>query len=236
LFSSTASFLGGPGMLAYTAASCFLDSFASNCCLEGQRWISINWDGWIANDSAHFMGEHATSLDRYALPHSKALGLFDTILANAAGGQIVVSSGDISARIEEWRRTQKALGDSGQELSTVHERPVLGTEFAPPATELQKKIAAIWSAVLGIEQIGIHDNLFELGGNSLIGLRIVARLKKELDIEIAVTALFEGPTVFTLARLIDARNAPAADQAAYVSSRKRGERRRNARRSVASVN
>jgi acyl transferase domain-containing protein/acyl carrier protein len=236
LFSSTASFLGGPGMLAYTAASCFLDSFASNCCLEGQRWISINWDGWIAHDSTHFMGEHATSLDRYALPYTKALGLLDTILANTAGGQIVVSSGDISARIHEWHKNQKAFSDSSHEASTVHERPVLGTEFAPPTTELQKKIAAIWSAVLGIEQIGIHDNLFELGGNSLIGLRIVARLKKELDTEIAVTALFEGPTVFTLAQLIKTRNAPATEEPAYLSSRKRGERRRNARRSAASVN
>jgi acyl carrier protein len=178
------------------------------------------------------MGQHATSLDRYALPHAKALGLLDTILAGAAGGQIVVSSGDISARIDEWRRSQKALSGS-KEVSAIHDRPVLGTEFAPPTTALQEKIAAIWSAVLGIEQIGIHDNLFELGGNSLIGLRIVARLKKELNIEIAVTALFEGPTVFTLAQLIEARNTPAVEQSVYVSSRKRGERRRNARRSVA---
>ena len=83
--------------------------------------------------------------------------------------------------------------------------------------------------MLGLEQVGIHDNLFELGGSSLIGLRIVARLKKELNVDIRVTALFEGPTVATLARLIEAKSAPAKEET-YISSRTRGELRRKAHR------
>lgn len=233
LFSSTASLLGGPGMLAYAAASCFLDTFAANCQLEGRPWTSINWDGWTAPESAHFLGDHATSLDRYALAHSEALAMFDAALGCGLGGQIVVSSGDLSSRIDEWRKVRSAKNKL--DGAPVHSRPTLGTDYAPAKDPLQKKIAEIWSEVLGIEQIGIHDNLFELGGSSLMGLRIVARLKKELNIDIRVTSLFEGPTIFTLSQLIDKKTTPTTSEA-YTGSRKRGEVRRNARRSVGTVN
>jgi acyl transferase domain-containing protein/acyl carrier protein len=226
LFSSTASFLGGPGMLAYTATSCVLDTFAANCRLEGRPWTSINWDGWISNDESHFLGDHATSLDQHAVPCSEALQMFDSALASGLG-QVVVSTGDISSRIDEWRRIRDIQNMPAE--GPVHIRPALGTEYAPAQTPLQKKIAGIWADVLGIEQIGIHDNLFELGGSSLIGLRIIARLKKELNIDIRVTALFEGPTVATLARLIEAKLAPVKEET-YVSSRTRGELRRKAHR------
>jgi acyl carrier protein len=226
LFSSTASFLGGPGMLAYTATSCVLDTFAANCRLEGRPWTSINWDGWISNDESHFLGDHATSLDQHAVPCSEALQLFDSALASGLG-QVVVSTGDISSRIDEWRRIRDIQNMPAE--GPVHIRPALGTEYAPAQTPLQKKIAGIWADVLGIEQIGIHDNLFELGGSSLIGLRIIARLKKELNIDIRVTALFEGPTVATLARLIEAKLAPVKEET-YVNSRTRGELRRKAHR------
>lgn len=226
LFSSTASFLGGPGMLAYTATSCMLDTFAENCRLQGRPWISINWDGWISQEESLFLGDHATVLDQHAVPYSDALKLFDSALASGLG-QVVVSSGDLSSRIDEWRRIRSTR--SVHVDAPVHVRPALGTDYAPARSPLEKKIAAIWAEVLGIEQIGIHDNLFELGGSSLIGLRIVARLKKELNIDIRVTALFEGPTVATLAQLIEAKSAPAKEET-YAGSRKRGELRRKALR------
>jgi phthiocerol/phenolphthiocerol synthesis type-I polyketide synthase E len=226
LFSSTASFLGGPGMLAYTATSCVLDTFAANCRLEGRPWTSINWDGWISAEESHFLGDHATALDQHAVTHSEALRLFDAALASGLG-QVVVSAGDISSRIDEWRSARSVQSEPAD--APVHVRPALGTDYAPPRNPLEKKIAAIWAEVLGIEQIGVHDNLFELGGSSLIGLRIVARLKKELNIDIRVIALFEGPTVATLAQLIEAKSAPAKEED-YSGSRKRGELRRNALR------
>jgi acyl carrier protein len=193
-------------MLAYTATSCVLDTLAANCRLQGRPWTSINWDGWISHEESHFLGGHATSLDRHAVPYSEALALFDSAIASRLG-QVVVSSGDISSRIDEWRKIRGI--QSVPSDAPVHVRPALGTDYAPPRNSLEKKIAAIWAEVLGLEQIGIHDNLFELGGSSLIGLRIVARLKKELDIDIRVTALFEGPTVATLAQLIEAKSTPA---------------------------
>lgn len=226
LFSSTASLLGGPGMLPYTTASCFLDSFAANAHRQGWRWFSINWDGWVEQRDSHFVADHSSALDRYALPYAEALSIFDKIVAGNGAGQIIVSSGDLAARIAEWSTACKLT--TGTAETTLHVRPSLSSEYVAPKSELQKQIAAIWSEVLHVDSIGIHDNLFELGGNSLIGLRIVARLKKDLSIEIPVTALFEGPTVSTLSQLIESKGT----QENYNESRRRGELRRSRRTSV----
>jgi acyl carrier protein len=174
------------------------------------------------------VGHHATSLDRYALRNSEALSLLDTILANQAGGQIVVSSGDICSRVDEWVHGRKSAFQASQAQPLIHNRPSLCTDYVPASDPLQKQIAAIWSEVLGIEQVGIYDNLFDLGGSSLIGLRIVARLKKDLNISIPVTALFEGPTIVTLSQLIQAKASPET----YSVSRERGELRRNKRKAA----
>jgi phthiocerol/phenolphthiocerol synthesis type-I polyketide synthase E len=222
LFSSTASFLGGPGMLAYTATNCVLDTLAASLRLQGQPWTSINWDGWISPDESHFLGDHATALDQHAVPYPEALTLFDVAVAGGLG-QVVAASGDIPSRMDEWRKVRGAQSTATD--VPVHVRPALGTDYVPPRTPLQKQMAAIWAEVLGLEQVGIHDNLFELGGSSLIGLRIVARLKKELNIDIRVTALFEAPTVATLSQLIEAKSAPEKEER-YSGSRKRGELRR----------
>ena len=232
LFSSTASLLGGPGMLAYMAASCFLDSFAANCHLQGQRWVSIDWDGWVEQNDSHFVEGHSTSLDRYALPYSEALALLDRVLASDVGGPLIISSDDVVSRVTEW--TAYGKKPAGELAEVSHMRPNLGSEYVAPKLPMQKQIAGIWSEILGIDQIGIYDNLFELGGNSLIGLRIVTRLKKDLNIDIPVTALFEGPTIFTLSRLIERKGAGAAEN--YTASRQRGELRRNRRMNAGAVN
>jgi acyl carrier protein len=71
-----------------------------------------------------------------------------------------------------------------------------------PRDETESRIAAIWQEVLGIDRVGIHDNFFDLGGNSLVGLKVVARIKRELAAEVSAVILFEGPTVASLARLL----------------------------------
>ena len=67
--------------------------------------------------------------------------------------------------------------------------------FAAPATELQKKVAEIWQRVLSIERVGLHDNFFEIGGDSLLGLRVVNRLREVLSEHVSLVVIFEAPTV-----------------------------------------
>ena len=128
-----------------------------------------------------------------------------------------------------WLALQAAAGSGETENSgspKLHPRPVLSTVYAPPDSELEHTIVNVWQELLGIENLGIHDNFFDLGGNSLIGLKVIGRLKKELGITLSVVTLFEGPTVSALAKTISENG----NQPTYEKSRSRGDRRRERRR------
>jgi acyl carrier protein len=71
-----------------------------------------------------------------------------------------------------------------------------------PRTPLEEEIAAIWCEVLGVERIGVHDNFFEIGGQSLMITQIYARLRHLLPRDLPLEKLFECPTVAALAELV----------------------------------
>jgi len=66
----------------------------------------------------------------------------------------------------------------------------------------EQTIRLIWEEVLGIESIGLHDDFFELGGNSLVAIKLMSRLRTELAPELPMSTLFESPTVAGLAAIV----------------------------------
>lgn len=76
-------------------------------------------------------------------------------------------------------------------------------EYIAPRTELEKEIAAIWSGVLKVDKIGIHDNFFSIGGDSLLVMQVMARLKKNYP-NFDTKELFNTQTIYDTARLIEA--------------------------------
>ncbi|MFA7060905.1 MAG: amino acid adenylation domain-containing protein [Pedobacter sp.] len=71
--------------------------------------------------------------------------------------------------------------------------------FVPPRTKTEASVTAIWQRILGIEQVGIHDNFFDLGGHSIKAIRITSAIAKELGQEIPLTLIFQNPTPATFA-------------------------------------
>jgi hypothetical protein len=71
--------------------------------------------------------------------------------------------------------------------------------FVPPGTEAEKLIASIWADVLGVEKVGLHDSFFDLGGHSLLIVRVHSRLEKQVPNPPSLVDLFQYPTVATLA-------------------------------------
>ncbi len=65
---------------------------------------------------------------------------------------------------------------------------------------------------LGIAEVGLYDNFFDLGGNSLLGLQVIARLKKTFHMQIPAVALFEAPTVSALAKYVRPQKEAVPDQ------------------------
>lgn len=81
-------------------------------------------------------------------------------------------------------------------------RPELSVEYAAPETELEVTIVSLWEKYLAIKGPGIDDRFFDLGGNSLMALKIVADLNKAQKISISVLSMFQYPTVRALAAYI----------------------------------
>jgi amino acid adenylation domain-containing protein len=74
--------------------------------------------------------------------------------------------------------------------------------FVAPRTPTEEVLAAIWTQVLGLEQVGIYDNFFELGGHSLLATQVISRVRQTLGLEIPLQFLFETPTIAGLAEAI----------------------------------
>ncbi|MFH0344166.1 MAG: amino acid adenylation domain-containing protein, partial [Chromatiales bacterium] len=85
-----------------------------------------------------------------------------------------------------------------------HSRPDVGDTFVAPRNSLEGLLASIYSEVLNIKPIGIHDNFLNLGGHSLLAAQVVARVREALQMELPVRLLLEGSSVSALAAKLDA--------------------------------
>jgi acyl carrier protein len=87
-----------------------------------------------------------------------------------------------------------------------------------PRTETEKVVAAIWCELLAINGIGIHDDYFDLGGDSMTAVRLLVRLHESFGVDLQLAALFDRPTIAGLAELVDSlvlmsrESGPAAAQ------------------------
>ncbi|MFB6564566.1 amino acid adenylation domain-containing protein, partial [Streptomyces sp. NPDC056400] len=80
-----------------------------------------------------------------------------------------------------------------------------------PRDAREETLCALFAQVLGVERVGIDDSFFALGGHSLSATRMASRIRTELDVDLSVRALFESPTVASLAAFLDASQADTAD-------------------------
>jgi amino acid adenylation domain-containing protein len=96
-------------------------------------------------------------------------------------------------------------------------------EFAAPSTGTEKTLAALWSDLLKVESIGRHDNFFGLGGESLLVMRAVSRMRKVFGVDVQLRNLFERPTLAELAEVIDGMRWTADSKASFVSEGPREE-------------
>ena len=75
--------------------------------------------------------------------------------------------------------------------------------YVAPRNQLEQKLTAIWSDVLGVEKIGVDDDFFELGGHSLLAMQLMARTAESLQVGLPLRRLFDGPTIAQVAKSID---------------------------------
>jgi amino acid adenylation domain-containing protein len=96
-------------------------------------------------------------------------------------------------------------------------------DYQGPQSPTEERLAEIWSGVLQIDRIGIHDNFFALGGHSLLATQVVSRVRAGFNVELPVRALFEAPTIAELAVRLLNNTASDADREA-ITPQQRPER------------
>ncbi|MCT2581930.1 type I polyketide synthase [Actinophytocola gossypii] len=128
---------------------------------------------------------------------------FRRVLAADLGPQVVVNTetvDDLMARIRST--TTESIAD---------EAPAEPVESAPAATELEATIAGVWSRMLGVERVEVDDDFFDLGGNSLVAVQLIAQLRKAVGVRLPMRSLFEQPTVAGLAARVEQLRAKESD-------------------------
>jgi hypothetical protein len=119
---------------------------------------------------------------------------------------------DARARAALFSSIATELADVGQIGALIaaqtQARPDLVVPFVPPGTPCEEKLAAMFGELLGIEQVGIHDNFFSLGGHSLLATMLISRMIGVFGVEVPITVLFEIDfTVAELARVVGERQS-----------------------------
>jgi acyl transferase domain-containing protein/acyl carrier protein len=183
LLSSLSTILGGLGYAAYAAANAFLDTLAQQLIDSRTPWLSLNLDGWT-ND--------ADGMQAF----QRALELVGT------APQIVVSNGDLAARINRAERLEDQEAASRRRNLASERVKQSDNGHVAPASDLERDIVRIWAEAFGFESIGVDENFFELGGDSLLATQINARLKRSLQIDLSLETFFAFPTIAGLASAI----------------------------------
>ncbi|MBP0484330.1 type I polyketide synthase [Sagittula salina] len=120
--------------------------------------------------------------------------------------QIVVSSMDLPALVRQADRQETPAAQS-------FDRPQLESDFVPPEGEIEDRLAGFWRDLLGVSRVGAEDSFFDLGGHSLIAVRLFTMVKKAFRVDFPISVLFEAPTIRACARLIEAEIGPQAGEA-----------------------
>jgi acyl transferase domain-containing protein/acyl carrier protein len=206
LMSSLTSVLGGLGSVTYSAASLLMDAFAYQ---HNQKnpvpWMSINWDTWqFAAENSQIPAN--TSLTEFTIEPLEGINALEQILLWSQYHQIVVSTGNLQSRIDQWIKLKPLQPKNTAQTvnsSSRHSRPNLKNAYIAPSNDVEQKLVEVFQELLGIEPVGIHDSFFALGGDSLTGTVLISQLRKTFQIELPVRSLFEAPTIDELALVIE---------------------------------
>jgi iturin family lipopeptide synthetase A len=179
MISSISTVLGGLKFAAYSAANHFMDAFSvTHNRKKREPWIIVNWDGTNKEDTTD---------------------AFHRILSLDPIEQVIFSnSGNLHERIARWINLQgigsEYKGTEG-ESTQLYSRPELSNPYVAPGNAVERKLVDIWKRFFAIHKIGITDDLFDLGGDSLKMINLISVIQKELKVTIPIKEFFDHSTI-----------------------------------------
>ncbi len=208
LLNSLAQEVGGSESIFDSAAAHFLNAFTRKL----QRttvtpWITLNWE--LRNESER---EEAQTKDYiedrpgFAIKLEESMEAFSQVVRLRQPLQVIVCPTDPRGYISQKTRAPAAFVSEPAPIKeaapTSHDRQNLREEYLPPRNKKERIIAEVWKELLGVKQLGVHDNFFDMGGHSLLAIQVMRRLSEILKIKLPPNRLIKIPTVAGLANSI----------------------------------
>jgi phthiocerol/phenolphthiocerol synthesis type-I polyketide synthase E len=208
LCSSLNSLTGGAGQVGYCAANATLDAMAHASSKRGSRVISVNFDRWnqvgmAVQAEARLKALQIDASEFSGMAASEGQDVFGRILHGWMFPQIIVSVRDCSSLVMQGTgiALSNVVGmiakkqDAGQELLRGKMNQMAGAT-------IEEKVSLVWQHILGVEHVGLREDFFTLGGESLAALQLLNRVQELFGVEVSLKKFFEHPTVAGLSEQI----------------------------------
>lgn len=143
----------------------------------------------------------------FAVSPAEGVDLLARILAARPGPQVIVYPGKLDLSLLRTRGVIEQLESRFAAGSALASAPLTArstdTPYVAPQTDLERIVAGFWRDTLGIAEIGAADDFFEIGGNSLVAVQLVSRIRAVFQIDISIATVFEQPVLAQLAAAVD---------------------------------
>jgi thioesterase domain-containing protein/acyl carrier protein len=129
---------------------------------------------------------------------------FELAITRVTTGPVIVTALDPLAQSAQVDRVSATMLHRGGEAAIKFARPTLNSAYVAPRDAFERTLTELWQELLGISEVGVRDSFFDLGGHSLVAVRLFARIRKLFSVDLPISALFTAQTVEAGAALIRA--------------------------------
>ncbi len=197
MFSSLSCITGGVDYAAYAAGNHFLDCFAKLLDrFSPIRWITVNWDGWKTSDEQDLY---------FLMSREEGVEILHRILSQNFTTQLIISTIDLYNRLSRLKSKSVLLStdrEPTQNTSLPLTRAAEEETYVAPRNDIEHKVSLIWREFLNVEKISIHEDFFELGGDSLMAVRLTAKMEEVFPGAVTEKSILEESTVAGISLLI----------------------------------
>ena len=209
LFSSLASIFAPYGQIGYVAANAFQNAFAKSKSGTESQYISVLWDTWKESGMAVKTIMNNTKLMKniQGISNTEAMDVLESVVYHKNMKEIIVSKNDLNELVSKYQNEtllkflEEQEGQGIKDRITI-ERPEMKMEYSAPSTEMEIAICNLMESFFGFDRIGVHDNFFDLGGDSLKAMMLIRKINEGFDYSLTLDLFFEKPTISQLAKEI----------------------------------
>lgn len=198
--SSLASLLGGVSYCSYSAANSYVDYFIQAHKSELNHWRAVQL-GPI--DYQSIFGQKTEFDHSIYLTAGEFNTLFEQTIGQLENPVFAMCKEHLPTRIDELVKVSAKTTQDEIRTIQVMERPDLSTEYVAPESASEIKLVGLVESLFGIKGLGIEDNFYEIGGDSLKAIVLIRKIKEEFEITLTVNEVLSSGTFRKLSTVLD---------------------------------